>query len=242
VQEYHLAHFVSEEPGANDVRAIAVDDDDTVWAGTAAGLYMLEKGKSGWRERGEEFEAGPVFDVMVDSIGTVWIGAWNGVFRASPLGLKEVPGIGHPISALCEDRKGSIVCLGPDGMWKIEGEDTTSHPLPCSRNIRGAIPGQCGDLWIATGMGLYHHTPDGDRLYQQNDEILTADLEDVAFAADGKLWAGGFGGVSVYNEGHLERLIRPADGLPTVNVQSVALGPDNTMWVGTSHGVARYDG
>jgi len=45
VQEYHEACPFEAGGDANDVRAVAVDADDGVWAATKGGLYVLRAGK-----------------------------------------------------------------------------------------------------------------------------------------------------------------------------------------------------
>jgi len=242
LQEYHEAYLIERGPGSEDVRTVAVDKGDRIWIGTAAGVFLLEKGEKIWKPQLKQDEQGPVFDLAVGDEGTVWVGAWNGLFRQQGEGLVRVEGVDRPVAALCELSQGEITCLGPDGMWVVRGDAVTSLPLPCSRNIRAVIPGSQGGLWIATGMGLYFTKGEEKRLYQQDDEIMSSDVEDVAYTKDGSLWAGGFGGVSVYRDGQLQKLIPPSDGLPTIYVQSVACGPDGRMWVGTTEGVARFDG
>ena len=44
VQEYHVAYPIEPGGPGDDVRAIAVDQSDTVWAATKAGVRVLRKG------------------------------------------------------------------------------------------------------------------------------------------------------------------------------------------------------
>jgi len=82
LQEYHEAHPLGDAPPANDVRAIAVDPEGRVWAGTQQGVFRLGKGETAWVRVSNEADAGPVFDLCVDHAGTVWVGAWDGLYRA----------------------------------------------------------------------------------------------------------------------------------------------------------------
>ena len=47
VQEYHEAYPIGDQAAINDVRAIAVDHKDNIWAATKAGIYFLEEKKTG---------------------------------------------------------------------------------------------------------------------------------------------------------------------------------------------------
>ena len=237
-QEYHEAYIIGEKAGANDVRAVAADGGGAVWAATKAGVYALKKGGKQWSA---VMDTGPAFDVAVDADGTVWAGAWDGLYRSTSDGMERLEGDDSPISAVCVAQDG-VVAFGPDGMWRVVEGEPTLEELACSRSIRAALPDPDGGLWIATGMSLLHHTDAGDARYQTEEEILSCDVHDVAYAPDGILWAGGFGGVTVYKDGKRAADFTTKEGLPSVYVRSVARGPDGRMWVGTDAGVARYDG
>jgi hypothetical protein len=186
-------------------------------------------------------EAGPAFDITVADDGTVWIGAWNGVYRSTGNGIEKIAGIDQPIAALCLAGQEAIA-LGPDGMWRIRGGQATLHALSCARSIHAVACDADGSLWISTAVGLYHYAGTGVTLYQDEDHILSAEVHDLAFAADGSLWIGGLGGLTIYKRGKRVRVLVPEDGLPTAFVTCVSRGPDGRMWVGTTAGVARYNG
>ena len=77
VQEFHEAYPLVPEGSANDVRAIAVDTDGTVYAATAEGTFHLNK--STWvRQTGTP--EGETFDIVAAD-GAIWAAAWNGVYR-----------------------------------------------------------------------------------------------------------------------------------------------------------------
>ncbi len=241
VQEIHEPHAIGTEPGMNDVRAVAVDRNGNVWAATKAGVYRLKRGERRWTALTEAADAGPAFAVAVDGAGTVWVGAWNGLYRSTPDGLTRVASIQAPISAVCPTN-GDVVAAGPDGLWRIRGTDAVRESLPCSRSVRRIVDDRAGGLWIATGMGLTHHTNAGTTLYQAEDEIVSSDVHAVAWAPDGSLWAGGLGGITVYKDARRTAALTPQQGLPSVFVRSLCRGPDGVMWVGTAIGAARYDG
>jgi streptogramin lyase len=241
VQEYHEAYSIGQGAGSNDVCAIAVDGSGDVWAGTRAGVFRLDRGTKQWTELMGKADAGPVYDIVVDRAGTVWIGAWNGMYRSTTKGLLRLRQIDSPIAALCVTES-EVVGLGGAGLWRVTNDTCTYKQMPYSRHFRAALAAKSGGLWIATGMGLYHHTDTEYKLYQTESELLGPDLYDIAYALDGSLWIGGLGGITVYKGDNRVRSFTPAEGLPGVSIQCVAQGPDGEMWVGTDRGVARYDG
>ena len=241
VQEYHTAYPIGDNGGQNDVRAIAVDHSERVWAAAKAGVFVLDRGKKQWSGLLTMDNAGPTFDVIVDSTGTVWVGAWNGIYRSTLNGLEKIKCINQPIAALCA-AENEIIALGPDGSWRFADDTWTYKDIPCSKAIRAVLPDGKGGFWIATGMGLYHQTNSGYTLCQTESELLSAAIFDIAYAPNGSLWIGGLGGITVYKNERRVSHFTPKEGLPSVWVRSVTQGPDGTMWVGTDLGVARYDG
>jgi streptogramin lyase len=241
VQEYHEAYPISQEPVENDVRAIAVDSIGNIWAGTKAGVFRLDKDKKQWIELMDKADAGPVYDIVVDHAGTVWIGAWNGIYKSTSNSIQKLKEINCPIPALCVTEN-EVIGLGGAGILSFANDTCTYTKKLYSRQFRAVLADKNGGLWIATGLGLYHHTDTGYKLYQAESELLGPDLHDIAYAQDGSLWIGGLGGITVYKDDKRVRSLTPADGLPSVFVQCVAQAPNGEMWVGTDRGIARYDG
>ncbi|MGQ9487556.1 MAG: ligand-binding sensor domain-containing protein [Armatimonadota bacterium] len=224
---------------ANDVRAIAVAPDGDVWAATRAGFYRWRKGQNRWTS--VSAETAPAFAAFTDSQGNVWLGAWNGLYRATNDGLRKVAGISLPVSVLCEVER-ELIAFGPDGMWRVRGDSAIPHPLPCASSIRCVLPDGMGGVWIGTNVGLFHHTPEGTVWRHSEEHLLSSSVRGLAIARDGSLWIGGLGGITIYREGKRAGQLTPADGLPSVQVQCVRRAPDGRMWIGTPVGVTRTDG
>ena len=241
VQEYHEAYPVGKEGACNDVRAIAADGAGGVWAATRAGVYRLDRRKKQWVKLIGEADADPAYDIVVDSIGEVWVGAWNGMYRSTPDGLKKLKEIDHPITTLCANDN-EIIGLGGGGIWRVANGNCTYKEIPYSRSFRAVSADRNSGLWIATGMGLYHQTDTAYKLYQTESDLLSPDIYDIAYAPDGSLWIGGLGGITIYKGARRVGSFTPKQGLPSVFIRCVAQGPDGVMWVGTELGIAKYDG
>lgn len=240
-QEFHKPYSIGEQTDQNDVRSVVVDHSGNVWAATRAGVFILKKDSEQWTGLMDKDKAGPTFCVSVDSLGTVWLAAWNGIYRSTTRGLEKVESIDQPISALVAS-KNQIIAIGPDGTWRYQNGTWKHQDIRYSRAIRAILPDKQNGFWIATGMGLVHQTDAGVKLYQSASELLSADIHDLAFDQNGRLWIGGLGGVTVYKDGKRINHFTPKEGIPSVVVHSVIPGPDGMMWVGTDRGVARFDG
>jgi len=243
LQEYHVPFSIAEKAGANDVRAIAVDRQNQVWAATRAGVFRLNPDSKQWQELMSQEQAGPVFDLSLAPDGTVWLAGWNGIYRAdsNSKALTRIEKIDVPISAICTTENDGLA-LGPDGMFRMNQGQWNPLALNISKNIRDIKSDGNGGYWIATGMGLYHFSQNELVLYQTTDELLSADQYGVEYAHDGSLWIGGLGGITIYQNGRRTVQFTPENGLPSVNIQCVTRGPDQTMWVGTREGIARFEG
>jgi hypothetical protein len=239
-QEYHIAYPIKKNSPANNVRTIVIDMDDQVWAGTDAGLFLLNPVKSEWEEMFSEKDTGPVFDLTVDNTGVVWIAAWNGIYFAKKNLVKKIPDIDYPVAVICAQNE-NITAMGPQGIWQSKNS-WRSEQLLCSKSLRALQVDSTGGLWVATGMGLYHQNRSELSLFQKEDFIITPDLYDLDYAPDGSIWVAGLGGISVIKNNLQIDKFTPADGLPTVYVQCVKRAPNGIIWIGTKLGISRYDG
>lgn len=97
----------------------------------------------------------PTFDLAIDKEGTVWVGAWNGVYRSNASKRDKIIGIDGPVMALCLTQTG-ILGASREGVWRIRAGKGVREPLPGARSIHRLWTDQDDGLWIATGMGLVH--------------------------------------------------------------------------------------
>lgn len=227
---------------------LCVDPSGTVWIAGWRGLYRTLAPRRGSSEdKGEHLIPDMESAHSMDSPLVAVCVYREGVAAAGP-------GQGQTLEQALEQHQGQDQDQGQGqhqgqgqgpGCWVyMSAEHQYSGALPkgCPKSVRRMLPDGDDAVWIATGMGLCHYTPDGLKIYQKSDEILSSDVYGLAYAADGTLWVGGLGGVTLYREGRRVGQITPQDGLPSVFVQAVARDPDGRMWVGTDQGVARYDG
>lgn len=238
-QEYHEAYPISGKPDGNQVRSLAIDSQNTVWAATADGVFCKSVNQRNWVSVIPEADKGPAFAVAVDQHSAVWMGTWNGLYRYHNGTLDRIAGPESPVSALCIAGEG-IYALGPNGVWRQDALGWKTVPFPKTRSIRQAISDQQGGLWVATDVGLYHQQPDTTDYFHETDHLISAYIKGIAFDANQKLWAGGLGGVSILDGNRREKTLKPDNGIPSIYVTCVERSPDSTMWVGTETGVVRY--
>ncbi|MCK5134226.1 MAG: hypothetical protein KAR19_00445 [Bacteroidales bacterium] len=241
IQEVHQAYELGSMAERNDIRTIVVDHSGQVWAGTKAGLFVLDQDKEEWKGMIESTNQGPINDLFVDSKGSVWIAAWNGLYRTDNNKTEKIEITDNPIGVVNEI-DGNILALGPEGIWKSQGKTWIKEDIPYSRAIRELLSDQSGGYYLGTGKGLYHQTVHKTVLFQNEEELLSDNIFGLAWAEEGELWIGGLGGVTVYKDDKRIKSFTPKEGLPNVWVRCVQKAPDGSMWVGTDLGVTRYNG
>jgi len=235
LQEYHESYAVEPGSKGDDVRAVAVDKDGTVWAGTRGGVFFLRDGK--WI-RQEGVTAGQTFDLCATDEG-VWVAAWDGAYLIAGSKATKIADFTSPIATIGAGPAG-MVALGPDGAWRQVNGTWKAIDDPWSKNLRDVVTAPDDTLWIATGMGVYHVLADGVRRYFEPEDIFSAEVCSLDFAPDGRLWIGSWGGISVLENGACVAQITGKQGLPNWDVRCVKFAPDGVLWAGTALGVARY--
>lgn len=237
-QDYHEPFPIQPGGPGDDVRAVGIDSAGEVWAATRAGVFHLSQGA--W-EQPAGGPKGPAYDVFLARDNSLWFAVWDGVYAATYPALEKVGDIARAVTVLGENRTG-LVALGPDDAWQEESGRWRPLEVRWSRNVRGTAFLPDRGWWIATGMGLYEIRGDDVRRRTGPDELISTELQALAFGPDGKLWIGSLGGLDVQAGANPVDRFTGANGLPNHDVRSLTFDADGRLWVGTALGVARFDG
>ena len=237
-QEYHEAYPLGAGDLANDVRAVAVDANEAVWAATKGGLYVLRSGK--WSLQAGVTE-GPLFDVLVDEKNTVWAGAWDGLYCITDGVARKESDVTGTAAALGKGPEGPIA-MGPEGSWGRAGQGWKPIENKGARAVRAIALDGSSDLYIGTGVGLYLKTPQGLQHFYKQEDLYSGDIRALAIDREGRLWIGSMGGIDVYTDRVYRTHYGPENGLPNSDVRALAFDSAGKLWAGTALGVARFDG
>lgn len=231
--------YPAETPG--EARSLASTPTFT-YVGFTEGALALEVATGEWTNLADAgMAAMPVFDIL--PVG-------EEVYFATGIGLCVFRD-GHvdsllesslPLSALALDGE-DVLAAGPRQLWRVHnGRAERVETGAMARSINAMTVSDDGMTWIATGMGLYREEGTGFVLYQSPEQIISSYVYDVQPAPDGRIWAAGLGGISIYEHGKFVERVEPADGLPNAWAMALARDTDGGMWVGTELGAARFDG
>lgn len=235
LQESHTPCPVTNSTAAADVRSILVDQTDSVWIATAAGILKLVDHQ--WTPV-TNIPPGPAYHLYLDHNHTIWAGNWNGLYKITPEQTTKISAITTPITCIGPTHDG-LLATGPDDTWLLQGNTWQPRDLPCSKDIRAIQFDPASGTWIATGNALLHLTPHSSRLIHQPESIVSSDVHALAFDPRHQLWIGSLGGLDVYENARRTRTFTAAHGLPAHTVQCLSFDPTGQLWIGTASGIAR---
>ncbi len=220
---------------AGEVLALAVDRNETAWAGMRSGLEAC----SSTRCRSVAVPGeGAVNALAVDRAGRAWIGTEAGLFvgdgdRVQAFGQKT-----GRVDFLYGDRGGMLWVGTAQGLVRIDPEKGTAELLRSGDVFLSATEDREGDLWLGTESGGL--TVLRDRKFSSltaedglTDEYVLA----LAQAPNGHVAAGTKGGgLNVFRDGKF-RALTTAQGLLSNVVLTMAAAANGDVWVGTPDGL-----
>ncbi len=240
---------------------VAVDAQDRVWAGTIGGLSVFDPdSETSWTTFPNTQN---VHCIAFDAQGRTWFGDGSGLNRVdgqtvTPIRTGEYQPWTKDVYAIRFDPLG-VAWLGcGTGIWRYDGE-TFSHIATSSTNLSGnqvyavGLDLQ-GNVWFGTdgedGAARMTPTPESGmpgaawRTFHTSTgpNPVTNSIRRLFVDRQGRLWAGGVGGLSVYDGRAWIGYTPENSGLVADDVQSITQGPDGRMWVGTGSGISVFDG
>ena len=252
-------HRFSGDPNANSVNTLAETGDGNIWAGTGAGLFLLQS-SAGWTPLRIDLERDPsagqpeVDALRIDREGRLWIGTSAGLvvrFQQGTFRLSRQDGLPDSIvSALLEDKDGSFWVGTYAGLCRVRFDSAhLRFTIERTYTIRDGLPDNSvkslllmanGSLWVGTITGVARFQPDTavSRLrfhgYGVSNGLVHADIQGLAEDSDGGLWVAtdGGGAARVVTDGFIT--FDHSDGLAFPYVGSMSLDREGRLLAMTS--------
>lgn len=204
---------------SDSVRALAVDGEGRVLAGTEAGLARFEDGN--WI-RYETANSGLADNVIralaVDDEGRIWLGTDGGVRLLDGDVWRSYTTAN---SGLLDNH---VLCIAP---------------LPAALD---AQPGS-GPLWFGTERGASYFDGQAWTNYTaDNSGLAGSRVLSIAIDAQGRTWFGTWGGLSVLDGESWTSYTAANSGLVYDTVSSVVIDRQGRIWCGTLDGISVFDG
>jgi hypothetical protein len=245
-QDYHESYPLAT-PAANDVRALTFDSAGHLWVATGAGVYYLESGQ--WKAPEGGASLGPTHALYQDTHGTLWVGAWNGLYSATIERVTTAGIAGTPVSAIVghanADGTETLFAACPDGIRQRNGEAWSKFTGYWQTDVRTLLPTAGNRLWIGTGSGLYLQPLTGSypasTRYGRPEVLLSSNIYTLKSLPDGTVCIGSTGGIDFYRGTRRVRSLSAPQGMPNRHARAIARDADDRLWIATKLGVARYD-
>ncbi len=231
------------------INKLLVDKDNTIWIGSfsdgvfrhsAIGLENLNVSKG--------LPNNKVYSLFQDRENSIWIGTNAGLtrLRVSPFrNLTTQKGlVDNYVRTLMVHSDGSEWIGTTAGLNHIvAGKISTVEFSPALRvaSFRSLAEGPDGDVWVGTYADGVIRLRQGKEIarYDRRHGLGTNTVMAMLPLADGSVWLGTTGGLSLVTDGTV-RTLHMVDGLPGEFINSLKLAPDGKIWVGTGFGPAIY--
>jgi signal transduction histidine kinase/ligand-binding sensor domain-containing protein len=233
----------------NEVRALLVDRQGTLWAGAGDSLCSFDPAANQFRSYRIGVPAPAEIDALAeDPSGVIWIGSRQaGLYRFDPA-TARFTAFRHSaasdslsddgVTSVLVDRSGAIWAGTLSGLNRLDPRTgkfsayLARDGLPGSL-INGIVEDAGGDLWITTSYGLSHFNP---RLrtfynYYRSDGVFD-DLTGAWRGRSGKMYFGSYSGLTVLSPERVEeKRFAPRVVLTDFRIsdRSVPIGADTPL-------------
>ena len=245
------SYQLNEPVGAT---ASLTDREGNFWLATSTGLRRLRRKLITTLSVKDGLNSNEVYPLIQTANGDIFIGTVQGVNRyasgkiTNP-GLKYSNNFPFPLymRGFWEDDR-ARVWLGYQGEG---GFGRFEEPSSVKRIGKNDLPNgatdftadRAGNIWIATGEGLFKYKDDKEIAhYTVKDGLPSDNVITIHFDRNGNLWAGTFDGVAQFKDGRFISYNAEA-GSPKGFVRAIYEDADGVLWFGTyGDGLVRYKG
>jgi len=204
---------------SDTVRALAVDAEGRIWAGTERGLACFEAGN--WRTyntTNSRLIDDTVRSVAVDTGDRVWAGTDSGV---SVLAGDEWRHYNTENSGLLDDH---VLCITP-----------VRTSTPASETL--------GPIWFGTEQGASYLNQGEWRSYTpENSGLPGGRVLSIAVDSAGRTWFGTWGGLAMFDGQAWTTYTTQSSPLVYDTVASLVVDGEGRIWCGTLDGISVFDG
>lgn len=242
-------HFQYEQALIDDnIRSLAVDEDDNVWIGTFNGITKFDGDNFTSWTIDNGLGGNLIYDIHIHSSGTVYCATSGGLsFYDGAFWGNFAIGDGLPsntIWCVTEDLDGRIwIGTSDAGVAYFDGafwqQYSTSQGL-VTNAIRTILADRSGNMWFASGNGLSFFNGNEFKTFNTSNGLPGLIINDIIQLDNGNIAVATNGGIGIYNYSNWQT-ITASNGLPASNVLSLREDYENNLIMATAIGVVKYD-
>jgi len=226
-------------------RSAVEDSSGTIWVLDTGYLDWLSPNRQPLIEK-SGFELGTAWCALPGENGEVWVASRAGkVFRCRRDGIEPWPVTRHAqnCAVLFTSRDGTLWMGAENGLWRREGQEFQSVPLPATvaiGDVRAITEDKVGQLYVGLNGGGLLRYRNGDWTRLGTEEGSQIQRPWALYAdADDTIWIGGFGkGLSRLRNGKLFHFDDSGLGVPRV-IASIIEDNSGYLWFGSNQGIFR---
>jgi signal transduction histidine kinase/ligand-binding sensor domain-containing protein len=248
----------------NEIHRIVRDSRGYLWFCTREGLSRFDGHTFTTYGIDEGLPSAVINDLIETSEGIYWIATGRGLVRFDPLGgpasatdgrpmfATALPGVDsrtHDVTALVQDREGTVWVGTALGLYQVKGAAATAITF-VSIDIAGAevrclAEDTTGALWVGTHDGVYRWSRTG-RLehYTARDGLPENDVRSILVERRGRIWVGtgatkGLGLATLDPASHRPtfQTVQVANDIRNSRISQIIETRNGGLWAATSSGL-----
>jgi signal transduction histidine kinase/ligand-binding sensor domain-containing protein len=229
---------------SNDIWSLLAARDGALWVGTAKGVARWKDGRLTVYS---ELAGRIIWRLLEDRQSTVWVSA-----AAVPAGrlcairdrdvtcVGDDGSLGYGVTALYEDRNGSIWLGVADGIWRWTPGPPRFFAMSGEQDsIQAFGEDDDGALLVDTRHGVRRFVDGRAESYPRSGPHTPVNANRLLRDRDGALWIATASGIVHARDGKTDRFTR-ADGLSGDDVRAIFEDREGGIWVGTESGLDRF--
>jgi diguanylate cyclase (GGDEF)-like protein len=237
---------VRPEDGIEDtwVQGFFEDTDGSMWIAGARGLMRYRQGKLDKFENVHGLKSGsPIFSVLRDRRGVLWVGGELGLFRLKTDGkssaqrFDNVPLTSNTaVQTLSEDSSGNLwVGTQSGGLLRLKDSGEFDRLLAArglaNNRVLSLLEDREGSLWIGTNAGLTRLSDSPFFRITNRDGLRDEFIRSIFPSASGSVWIGTSRGLGEFRNGKVIALQKSP--VSRASITSVMEDQQARLWVGT---------
>ena len=237
----HSVHYTSSNGLPNTIfRALALDHEQRLWAGSAYGVFRLKRDH--FIAIAGEHLANKSVRALLHTEQGMWVGTTSGLFLLrddQPVELSTLPEALQTgaVLSLFADRTGNIWIGTYSGVYRYHNQQfeqlSPQQGLPAIA-VYSIFEDREGNIWMGTDQGVSKYVPGPFVSYTDKQGLGNPFVRAMAVADNGDLWIGTRDGVSVFDVVSEDiRNLREALPMKSTRIFALQPLPNNQMLIGT---------